>query len=239
MNEVNPLTEEIDPGPLVDNQMTVQTLQKAVLNAPRDLDILRGSLRRLLTRNAWRDRLDPHRLARFTYSAEEFVKFVSDPLPEGLDTSVEVLRKLIAEDVELLAMFEEAVTRGPGGNNNPEGNNQHGEREEVNHDNVMIDHPTPPQALQGNSLSYAARRLARDRPDLLVKVKSGELSCHAAMVAAGFRKVPTALDLLRRDWAKATDTERFQFLREITPSLQEAPGGAPSCPPAAFDDLEA
>src|SRR5262249_54816374 len=77
----------------------------------------------------------------------------------------------------------------------------------VNNTNVMVDQPEtpkpPPQgdspapqrARQGNTVPYAHRRLFRDRPDLFERVRQGELSAHAAMVEAGFRKVPTPLDV--------------------------------------------
>lgn len=41
---------------------------------------------------------------------------------------------------------------------------------------------------RGNSSSYGLQRLERERPDLHERVRSGELSAHAAMVEAGFRK---------------------------------------------------
>jgi hypothetical protein len=65
-----------------------------------------------------------------------------------------------------------------------------------------------------NDVPYAIRRLSRERPDLLAKVEAGELSPHRAMIEAGFRKVPTPLELLRRAWAKATREEREKFLEE-------------------------
>jgi hypothetical protein len=40
----------------------------------------------------------------------------------------------------------------------------------------------------GNSAAAALRRLERQRPDLLDQVLAGEISPHAAMIAAGFRK---------------------------------------------------
>jgi hypothetical protein len=40
----------------------------------------------------------------------------------------------------------------------------------------------------GNSAAAALRRLERQRPDLLDRVLAGELSPHAAMITAGFRK---------------------------------------------------
>lgn len=40
---------------------------------------------------------------------------------------------------------------------------------------------------KGNSTDYTLRRLARERPDLLDKFESGEISANAAAIAAGFR----------------------------------------------------
>lgn len=53
--------------------------------------------------------------------------------------------------------------------------------------------------------------LARRAPDLLEKVKAGELSAHAAAKEAGIVKERTALDDLKRAWMKATMDERHQF----------------------------
>jgi hypothetical protein len=50
----------------------------------------------------------------------------------------------------------------------------------------------------GNSRDAALRRLRRDRPDLHRRVVDRELSCHAAMVEAGFRKRLTALEQVLR-----------------------------------------
>jgi hypothetical protein len=40
----------------------------------------------------------------------------------------------------------------------------------------------------GTSKAYALRRLRKDRPDLHTRVLAGEISAHAGMVEAGFRK---------------------------------------------------
>jgi len=42
------------------------------------------------------------------------------------------------------------------------------------------------ESQQGTSVNYAVRRLGKERPDLLDKVKAGELSPYRAMVEAGF-----------------------------------------------------
>jgi hypothetical protein len=74
-----------------------------------------------------------------------------------------------------------------GGANNPGGKNQHTQEEEVKGDIVTIDQTEPTPAQKGNSLAYAHRRLARERPDLFERVCRGELSANAAMIEAGFR----------------------------------------------------
>jgi hypothetical protein len=50
------------------------------------------------------------------------------------------------------------------------------------HRYVNVSRPT------GNSAAAALRRLERQRPDLLDRVLAAELSPHAAMITAGFRK---------------------------------------------------
>jgi len=46
--------------------------------------------------------------------------------------------------------------------------------------------------VQGNSEQYALRKLRKSAPELHARVLAGELSGHAAMVQAGFRK-PTLI----------------------------------------------
>jgi hypothetical protein len=67
----------------------------------------------------------------------------------------------------------------------------------------------------GTSRQAAVRRLRKDRPDLLEKVKAGELSANAAAIEAGFRKRVTGLALLRAGWRRADDAERATFLEEV------------------------
>jgi hypothetical protein len=68
---------------------------------------------------------------------------------------------------------------------------------------------------QGNAAAYTIARLKRDYPKLAKKVVSGVMSANAAAIEAGFRKQPTALDRLRKDWKAATAKQRTQFLAEI------------------------
>jgi hypothetical protein len=75
----------------------------------------------------------------------------------------------------------------------------------------------------GNDPSYALARLRRDRPDIHARVLAGELSPHAGMVEAGFRK-PTVRKKLSRvertkkvieAWAKPERRELYQHLDKL------------------------
>lgn len=68
---------------------------------------------------------------------------------------------------------------------------------------------------RGNAQTYTLRRLARDRPDLLDRVETGDLSPHAAAIEAGFR---------HRTWTAPQDLERLAdaLLRRYSqPELDE------------------
>jgi hypothetical protein len=128
--------------------------------------------------------------------------FCTTKQPHGLGYSLAHISGIIAErkTVEALAAKAEET---PG---NPVGTNQH----TTGDDNVI------PTKAQGNSATYLSRRIARDRPDILQRMKDGEFpSVRAAAIEAGIVKVPTALDLLKRAWAKATDQERAAFVTEV------------------------
>ena len=63
-------------------------------------------------------------------------------------------------------------------------------------------------ASDGRGVTYILRRLKRDRPDLLKRVVSGELSANAAAVEAGFRKRPSALEQMQKLWLRLSPAER-------------------------------
>jgi len=56
-------------------------------------------------------------------------------------------------------------------------------------------------------------RLGKDRPDLLQRVRDGELSVHRAAVEAGIVKPPQTLEQAKRLWLKMGQEERFAFWR--------------------------
>lgn len=82
----------------------------------------------------------------------------------------------------------------------------------VDNVNEVEQQPRP----DGNSRDAALRRLRDQRPDLHERVLAGEMSAHAAMVEAGFRKRLTPLDRLWAAWRAATPDQRAEFLAGAT-----------------------
>jgi hypothetical protein len=65
----------------------------------------------------------------------------------------------------------------------------------------------------GNSSSYLAARIKKDRPDIVERIEAGEFrSIRAAAKEAGFVREASPLDLLKRTWGKASHEEREAFL---------------------------
>jgi hypothetical protein len=84
----------------------------------------------------------------------------------------------------------------------------------------------------GTSASYLVRRLKRDHPDIARALGRGEYpSARAAGIAAGFVRVDTPLEALRKAWGKAGEAERQAVLAEN--GLVAVPAAARPAPAAA------
>jgi hypothetical protein len=174
---------------LLENESVCRKFGSAILHGAADLSVIPGLLKRILAEGMWREReVKPlHTVVRF----DRFEDFVTTSPLEGIGATMEVVRGLIRHDVNACNLLDEAMQ------------NRSGKPLTCN---IVTD-----KAPAGNSRDKALRRLRKDRPDLLERVTEGELSAHAAMVQAGFRKVPTAYELLVRAWEKATEQERQEF----------------------------
>jgi hypothetical protein len=70
----------------------------------------------------------------------------------------------------------------------------------------------------GRGVDYTLRRLARDCPEMLDKIESGELSVNAAAVKAGIRKRPSKAEICVSAFRKAEN--RLEPLRQIVAELE-------------------
>lgn len=158
---------------LKQNDQAVYTLRMAIRDGISYKHVP-GLLKRVLKENRWQRRIVSETGEVVEFST--FAEFVNTTPPIGLGTQPDELFHLCADDPEALDLLTHALTARPGGS----GNNQYASGI---HDNVMNS-----TGEQGNTATYALRRLRRERPDLHQRVLSCEMSPHAAMVKAGFRK---------------------------------------------------
>lgn len=165
-------------------------------------------LKRILVEDAWRS-FETKRGEQVQH--ESFAAFVTTPPLRGLGVSVDLVERLLSDDVHALDLLAQAKAGKRGA---PKGNRNAAkvklvpvEDEETKGDNITVCSDD-----RGTGRTYALRRLKAEAPSLHAQVLAGELSPHRAMVQAGLRRVPTALEALQRTWAKATAEERRAFL---------------------------
>lgn len=158
-------------GALHRNANLVDSLGAALREGGHALGTVPALLKKVLTEESWREfvtQRGEHVLH------ERFPDFVTTPPLAGLGATIEVIRRIIADDPEALDLLDQAVQNGHGG-----------DRSKSN--NVTV-------APAGNSTDKALRRLRREADagnkqaaDLRAEVLAGRLSAHAAMIQGGFR----------------------------------------------------
>lgn len=148
----------------VDDDKVIDALGSALRYGGAALADVPDLLKRLLQSGAWRD-FTTQRREHVTH--ERFADFVTASPLAGLGSTVDLLRRILTGDPMALDLLDRELQ-------NPVG------RPETN-DNVQDKAPA------GNRADAALRRLRKDRPDLHAEVLAGNLTAHAAAVAAGFR----------------------------------------------------
>ena len=162
---------------LEENEAFVDSFRQSVYNA----DDRRGGFLRLLKEiilnGRWRKRrLETGVIARF----DDFRTFLEANPPEGLHVEIDLIEKLVSEDLEAQSLLDQELKRESG---RPKS------EETVNNINGFPDRP------MGTSSAQAIRTLREKRPDLLAKVIAGAMTPNGAMVEAGFRKRHYSIDL--------------------------------------------
>lgn len=178
------------------NGTYVVSLRRAMTEGSATLANFPGLLKNVLEHDRWR--LHKTQLGDKPVQLPSFEAFVTTPPLEGLGTSVRTIRNLIRDDPEAIELLDRALER-------PTGKAGH------NVDNVNVKEPE--ERPDGNSAQQAIRKLRKDRPDLLERVKAKELTPHAAMIEAGFRvrqiQVPAVPAIAARRLAKHFDVREL------------------------------
>ncbi len=149
----------------------VDSLGKAMQSGETGLRYVPALLVRVINEDMWRDRVITKTGERVHF--DRFVDFVTtDPL-EGLGADEPTLRRLCAGNAAAIDALNSVMVQPA---HRPIGDKS------LHCNDLSID------VDQGNSSAYALRKLRADAPELHQRVISGELSPHAAMVKAGFRR---------------------------------------------------
>jgi hypothetical protein len=150
----------------------VMTLSQCLADGVHGLAHVPIWLKKVLERESWKKRVRPGTGEIIEF--KHFEEFVSTRVYWGLGSSVAQLKNLMRDEPEVIDLMDRAMQRPSG-------------RPTETLDNVQDRFPS------GNSSAAALRRLRKDRPDLHAKVLAGEMSPHAAAIAAGFRKPTVTL----------------------------------------------
>jgi hypothetical protein len=176
---------------LVRNRHLVEDLGGALRSGQHGLAVVPGLLKRILREESWKE---------FTTQRGEhvrhdrFAEFVTTPPLAGLGATVDLLRRIVADDIEAVDLLDQEMQR-------PVGANQHTMRR----DNDTSRDPNK----RGTSKDYALRRLRKDAPHLHAEVLAGKLSAHAAMVQAGFTTPRFTVQVNSADSVAATLRRRL------------------------------
>ena len=154
---------------LIVNDTFVSSLRIAMREGTFGLSNVPDLIKRILRENMWQERTLEQTGEIVLFGC--FAEFVTAPPLPGLGTDLATIKRLCHEDKGALILIDEAT---PG---------RQGERTDL-FDNIQEVEPAP----TGTSAQSALRRLRKERPDLLERVVADELSAHAAMIEAGFRK---------------------------------------------------
>ena len=176
---------DIEKGQLCDSVMS------AIHHGLGNLETIPALLRRIIENRAWECRQVKMRGVVQLANLRELI--TKEPM-EGWGENPERIEGLIKHDAEVLVLWREAM-KGQGKRND------------------LCSNATEVRADRGKA--YTVSRLQREAPELFAQVVAGTLSANAAAIQAGFRKKPTALEMLLKAWKVATDDDRRLFLLEI------------------------
>lgn len=177
----------IEADPLRGNAVLVDALGSALRRGGNALGSVPDLLKRVLREESWREFATQRgELVRH----DRFADFVTTAPLKGIGASVDLIRRIVTDDVEAVDLLDRALQ-----------NPAHHHTSIPGVDNV---HVTERPA--GNAKDAALRRLRKDAPELHADVIAGNLSAHAAMVKAGFR--PKTFTVRADDATSAAHTIR-------------------------------
>ncbi|MEX5637443.1 hypothetical protein [Parafrankia sp. FMc2] len=159
---------------LAERGTRIGAIGSAIQSADTRLSTVTEGVKAILRDESWREFVT----ARGEHvQHERFVDFVTTPMLHGLGVTVDLVRRVVADDPAALDLLDRALQ------------GEHGGDRSANVDNSNVaSRPT------GTTQDQALRRLRREADagnehaaELRTEVLAGRLSAHQAMIRAGFR----------------------------------------------------
>jgi hypothetical protein len=166
----------VNGNPLRARGSLVDALSSALDRGGHGLSNAPTLLRRLLSEGSWRE-FETVRGETVRYN--RFTEFVTTAPLKGLGTDIDLVRRIVKDDPEVLDLLDRSLQRPASAH--------------------ALYNIQGSEAPTGTSREASLRRLRKDRPDLHAEVLEGSLSAHAAMVQAGFRRRTVSVPVDRPD----------------------------------------
>jgi hypothetical protein len=203
----------IEVDPKFEGESIVDAFRQSIMRGSAINENAPKLLLRILRDEYWR-RPDKHGKP-FTH-VEHFI--AAAPLP-GLGSDYETISQIVKNNPEALDALDEAL-----GKTERNGGRLPNLTEPLYNVQGLAQAPT------GNSRQASLRRLRKSRPDLHALVLSEELTCHQAMIRAGFRKSSITIPSEPVRAAKAllkhfTGSDLAILLAELAVGRDTNPGG--------------
>jgi hypothetical protein len=206
--------------PEVYRDQIVEALRHSMVEGEHGLSAVPNLIKRAEEAEVWRERVV--KVTGEVVEKENFIELIEATPPEGLGGTIKLLKGLCRNDPTAIDAIDRMTVGKQGA---PEGNQNAGKTTNNNIMDCLEEEPSSEPAVQGTSNTYALRKLRKDREDLHERVLAGEISPHAAMVQAGFRKktltIPADLDGASRILLKHFDPE------ELIKALQKEGSSGP------------
>jgi hypothetical protein len=177
----------------------VSCLGQAMIDGESGLKNVPGLLLRVINEDLWQERIiaQTGQPVRF----KSFIDFVATKPLEGLGADLSTLERLCSNNPAALEALDKATT------------GRKGERNDLVDNINYVDSP------DGTSTAYALRKLRTDAPTLHARVLAGEISPHAAMVEAGYRRkmiqIPSDVEGAARTLSRKFTSEELRRLVEL------------------------
>ncbi len=184
--------------PFIEADEQIQGFSGILSRGETGFKYLPSGLKAILRTGAWRKRrIRTGAVVEF----DSFEEFITTPPLEGIGGDLSLIRRIVSADVEALDLLDRACQKPHGGDRKSE--------DAIKCTDAPLDEK--PKSRAGRDL----RRLRKDAPEVHSRVLSGEISPHAGMVEAGFRKRPAPYETLCRSWEKTPSADRERFLETI------------------------